>query len=78
MDKPKDDKPPSAGNQNISDTKYLAEANNITLYGYELRTDILYAMNLPNNDKYCIKIKWGHTELATSKKVFLSNIKFQI
>ena len=73
MEKPVGRKPPLAGNQSISDAKFLMQANDIKMYTYELRTDILYAINLPNNDKYCIKIKWGQAEIATSKKVFFGN-----
>ena len=36
---------------------------------YTLRADIHYALNLPKEgNKYHVKVRWGQTEVITSKK----------
>lgn len=53
----------------IKDTKLVETASKIRREKFELRTDIHYALNLPKNDvKYHVKVKWGKSEVATSKK----------
>ena len=47
---------PILGKQNIS-PDFLLSYKNMTMASFELRADIHYAMNLPDNGKYCIKMK---------------------
>ena len=61
---------PILGKQTISDVKFLTSAEYMTTYDYEVMADIYYAMNLPADEKYTIKIKWAAGGLETSFKVF--------
>jgi len=52
----------------ITDQKIIEESTNINRVKFILRADVHYALNLPKDGKFLVKIRWGSVEMSTQKK----------